>query len=168
MIEFIENFYILHELQIFKPICNIITSNNRFYGRNRTVFSPVKKRNIIRQWFQYIVWANRIKKVLLDKPCIELIDLEIISRRSHYDETLNNIKLNKDGLFKNDPTSYLKDTLGDKKLSKIAGSVVEEFELAKQKMKADAYRDFYHQFLKRTFINFRFQEITFGKPNLQK
>ena len=51
MIEFIENFYILHELQIFKPICNIITTKGNIDFKNKALMNKEKRRNIVRQWF---------------------------------------------------------------------------------------------------------------------
>lgn len=162
MIEFVEHFYILHELQIFKPICNIVTSKNRFTGKTRSVLNSNKKRNIIRQWFQYAVWANRIKKVLLDKPCIELIDLEIISKKQHYSEVMTKIKENKLSFYRVDP-KVQEDQSEAKRIMAIASNVIEEFEESKKKQRFEKFKQYYHEFLQRIYINFRFQEINFGK-----
>jgi len=163
MIEFVENYYILHELQVFKPISNVITQRNSYDYRNKRSYSRTSKRNIIRQWFQYVIWSNRIKKVLQDKPCIELIDLEIISRKDHYSSMLNKIRANRESFFKLDPRALLKDEEAEKKILKIAHSVLEEFEQSKKQKQLESMKKYYHEFLQRIFINFRFQEIYFGK-----
>lgn len=163
LIEFIENYYILHELQIFKPICNVITPSNNFDYKNKKPYSRENRRNIIRQWFQYVVWANRIKKVLQDKPWIELIDLEIITRKAHYSDVLSRIRNSRESFEKLDPRSLLEDKSAEKRILKIAHSVLEEFEESKKKRVFDNFKKYYQEFLQRIFVNFRFQEIYLGK-----
>jgi hypothetical protein len=162
MIEFMENYYILHELQIFKPLSNIIISKNRYDFRNKQYFTKESKRNIIRQWFQYVIWANRIKKVLQDKPCIELIDLEIITKKAHYSDILSRIRSNKEGFSKLDLQTLIKDEETEKKIFKIAHSVLEEFEKAKQQKQMEMMKKYFKDFMQRVFVNFRFQKIYLG------
>jgi len=59
---FLNNYSILEDLQLFKPICDIVTPDNIFDHRNKRNFNLLHKRNIIRQWFKYVIWANRLKK----------------------------------------------------------------------------------------------------------
>lgn len=128
MVEFVENFYILHELQVFRPICNVITSRSKYQYRNKSIFTREKRRNIVRQWFQYVVWANKIKKVLLDRPSIELIDLEIVSKKSYYSDILSKLRSSKDYFSNVDSRTLLEEKDAESRIFKIANSVFQEFD----------------------------------------
>lgn len=54
LIEQVEYYYIVSEARVFRPM--------EFPGgRGR---SGVKQRNVIRQWFEYVVWSLRVRKAL--------------------------------------------------------------------------------------------------------
>lgn len=137
------------------------------------MYTKTNRRNIIRQWFKYVIWANRLKKLQeKHKPSehknglfpisFDLFDIEVLARSDYYTSIIRE-KNNRRDFFKLNPRPMLEDHHDSRKNNRIVQSVMNELEESQRKHTFSQFKKYYHEFLQRIFVNFRFQEIFFGK-----
>lgn len=140
------------------------------------MYTKTNRRNIIRQWFKYVIWANRLKKLqekhkpfelkkgLFPLP-FDLFDLEVIARNDYYTFIIKE-RNNRRDFFKLNPRPMLEDHHDTQKNNRIVQSVMNELEESQRKHTFSLFKKYYQEFLQRIFVNFRFQEIFFGKKSI--
>jgi replicative DNA helicase len=126
------------------------------------MYTKSNRKNIVRQWFKYAIWSNRLKKLQDKHETIELFDLEVLARNDYYTSIVKQ-KRNRRQFFKLNPYPMLEDRHDTQKNMRVIQSVMDELEESRRRHTFSHLKKYYQEFLQRIFINFRFQEVFFGK-----
>ena len=116
------------------------------------------RRQIIKDWFSYIVWSNRLKKVLANDVCPEFLEEEIENNRVRYEKALERLRNPRDnGLH--DRNMFLDRGYDAGHLSKIVAPIIDEAHERQGKEQASANMKFFRLFLQKFFIVVKVQSV---------
>ena len=128
------------------------------------------RRQIIKDWFSYIVWSNRLKRVLANDVWPEFLEEEIENNRVKYEKALERLRNPRDnGLLDRD--MHLDRGYDAHHLSKMVAPIIDEAHERQNKEQAEANMKFFRLFLQKFFIVVKVQSVEVemydGSDNIQ-
>ena len=116
------------------------------------------RRQIIKDWFSYVVWSNRLKRVLANDVWPELLEEEIDNNRVRYEKALERLRNPRDnGLLNRD--MHLDRGYDARHLSKIVAPIIDEAHERQSKEQAEANMKFFKLFLQKFIIVVKLQSV---------
>ena len=116
------------------------------------------RRQIVKDWFSLVIWANRLKKVLANDIAPEFHEEEIENNKVKYDKALARLQNPRDnelldrhlGLDRGHEYNHL---------DKMVAPVIDEIYQRQEQEQADANNAFFKNFLQKFFIVFKVQSV---------
>lgn len=116
------------------------------------------RRQIIKDWFSYVIWANRLKKVMRNDICPEFFEEEIEGHRDKYERALIRLKNPRDNELLD--RHLLLDRGHDfHHLNEMVAPVIDEIYERKAKDQEKMNTEFYKNFLQKFFIVLKIQSV---------
>jgi hypothetical protein len=117
------------------------------------------RRQIIKDWFCYVIWANRLKKVLSNDISYELFEEEIVVNKAKYDKALSRLRNPRDNELLD--RHLLLDRGHDyNHLNQMVAPVIDEIYQRKQQEQAKIDMEFFKNFLQKFFIIIKVQSVS--------
>lgn len=116
------------------------------------------RRQIVKDWFAYVIWANRLKKVLRNDICPELFEEEIELNRHKYEKALAKLRNPRDNLFLD---RNLKRDRGHDvgHINSMVAPVIDEIYERKEYEQSKVNNEFFRNFLQKFLIEVKVQSV---------
>lgn len=162
--------YLLNDMRNFMEYMqyqNMIPHLKRYLPRRRPLTRYLHssnpgikrvRRQIVKDWFSYIIWANRLKKVLNNNICPEFFEEEIEIHKNKYDKAFARLRNPKDNEFLD--RHLLLDRGHDyRHLNNMVAPVIDEYYERKEKDQQRVNMEFFKNFLQKFFVVIKLQSV---------
>lgn len=141
-------------LKRFKPRRRPLTTH--LYSKDPSIRRV--RRMIVRDWFAYIIWSNRLKKVLKNNVCPELFEEELEVNRHKYDKALERLRNPRDNELLD---RHLKLDRGYNyaHINEMVAPIIDEIHERKKTDQAKVSNEFFKKFLQKFVIVLKVQSV---------
>ena len=154
LMEYLQNQMMLPFLQRYKPRRRPLSPS--IYPVTHA--NSAVRRRIIKDWFAYVIWANRLKKVLRNDVCPELFEEEIEQHRHKYEKALEKLRNPRDNGFLD--RNMRRDRGYDiGHLNKMVAPVIDEIYERKEIEQSKVNNIFFKNFLQKFVIELKVQSV---------
>lgn len=116
------------------------------------------RRQIVKDWFAYVIWANRVKKVMQNDICPELFEEEIEGNKDKYERALARLKDPRDNAMLDRHLSL--DRAHDyKHINSMVAPVIDEIYERRDKEQQRLNLQFYKNFLQKFYIIVKIESV---------